>query len=268
MKVKRKNVRNMTTKNVNMMNGNHVKIMEDSSIEDLIKMRKGILKSYSKSLIEYVPLTHSQKLNMIEDMDEISTNRFQEYSNIFEQIKNQIHDINKSIILNSSNNVNENFSSGKREIKISNCDYIEEKEEENLISPKVTIRKRNKESKFNLNLKRTLNLSSSSSFSSDNENIKPEILKENIKISDLHQSPQLKSMYKTRLLNGDYYYSTNTDAYKTTVCTTGENTSMLTLPKVKGKKFNQSDFYYEPKLTEENRDSKTVNVKYCNCLIF
>ena len=43
---------------------------------------------------------------------------------------------------------------------------------------------------------------------------------------------------------------------------------MLTLPKVKGKKFNQSDFYYEPKLTEENKDSKTINVKYCNCLIF
>ena len=271
MKVKRKNVRNMTTKNVNKINGHNVKIIEDSSIEDLIKMRKGILKSYSKSLIEYVPLTHSQKLNMIEDMDEISTNRFQEYSNIFEQIKNQIHDINKSIILNSSNNVNENFSSGKKDIKISNCDYIEEKEEENQISPKVTNRKRNKncKSKFNLNLKRTLNLSSSSSFSSeDNENIKPEISQENIKVSDLHQSPQLKSMYKTRLVNGDYYYSTNTDVYKTTVCTTGENTSMLTLPKVKGKKFNQSDFYYEPKLTEENKDSKTVNVKYCNCLIF
>ena len=77
MKVKRKNVRNMTTKNVNKINGHNVKIIEDSSIEDLIKMRKGILKSYSKSLIEYVPLTHSQKLNMIEDMDEISTNRFQ-----------------------------------------------------------------------------------------------------------------------------------------------------------------------------------------------
>ena len=191
MKVKRKNVRNMTTKNVNILNGHHVKINQDSSIEDLIKMRKGILKSYSKSLIEYVPLTHSQKLNIIEDMDEISTNRFQEYSNIFEQIKNQIYDINKSIILNSSNNVNEYFSSGKKDLKM-NCDYIEEKEEENQISPRVTLQKRNKniKSKFNINLKKTLSLSSSSSFSSEDnsnrENIKPEILKENIKVSDVH----------------------------------------------------------------------------------
>ena len=42
MKVKRKNVRNMTTKNVNLINGHNVKIIEDSSIEDLIKMKRNI----------------------------------------------------------------------------------------------------------------------------------------------------------------------------------------------------------------------------------
>ena len=76
------------------------------NMTELIKKRN-VMKSYSRSLIEYVPLTKREKVNIIEDMDEVSSNRFQKYSNIFEQIKNQIYDINQSIILNSSCNVNE-----------------------------------------------------------------------------------------------------------------------------------------------------------------
>ena len=121
------------------------------NMTELIKKRN-VMKSYSRSLIEYVPLTKREKVNIIEDMDEVSSNRFQKYSNIFEQIKNQIYDINQSIILNSSCNVNEgrNNSVNKKNLKLQ-CDYIEEREEENIVSP-TTCKKIKKESKNNFKI--------------------------------------------------------------------------------------------------------------------
>ena len=252
MKVKnrfmRNTSRNMTSKNVKD------KLKIDNTIEELIKKRNK-MKNYSRSLIEYVPLTKREKVNIIENMDEVSTNRFQKYSNIFEQIKNQIYDINQSIILNSSCNVNERNNSGnKRNLKL-NCDYIEEKEEENIVSP-TTCKKMKKESNnnFNLCLVNTLNMSSSIS-SEDEDNF--DTIKENKIDFKIYESLALKSMYKT---------NRDVSVYKTTTCSTKENNS--TVMKVKGKKFNQKEFYYEPKLNSGDDNNKTVTVKYCNCLIF
>ena len=256
MKVKKRNPknasRNMTSKNVK----ENFKI--DNTIEEMIKKRN-VMKSYSRSLIEYVPLTKREKVNIIEDMDEVSSNRFQKYSNIFEQIKNQIYDINQSIILNSSCNVNEgrNNSVNKKNLKLE-CDYIEEREEENIVSP-TTCKKIKKESKnnFNLCLVQTLNMSSSSCVSSnDDEKENFDLIKENKTAVKIYESPQLKSMHKTKISNGDII--TNS-VYKSTTCSTKENAT----------KFNQKEFYCEPKLNEDdNNNNKTVSVKYCYCLIY
>ena len=239
-----RNSRNMTSKNVK----ENFKI--DNTIEELIKKRN-VMKSYSRSLIEYVPLTKREKVNIIEDMDEVSSNRFQKYSNIFEQIKNQIYDINHSIILNSSCNVNEgrNNSVNKKNLKLQ-CDYIEEREEENIVSP-TTCKKIKKESKnnFNLCLVQTLNMSSSSCVSSEDEK---ENLKENKTAVKIYESPQLKSMYQAK--------DVTNSVYKSTACSTNEN--------IKTKKFNQNEFYCEPKFDDNNNNNHTVSVKYCNCLIY
>ena len=239
-----RNSRNMTSKNVK----ENFKI--DNTIEELIKKRN-VMKSYSRSLIEYVPLTKREKVNIIEDMDEVSSNRFQKYSNIFEQIKNQIYDINQSIILNSSCNVNEgrNNSVNKKILKLQ-CDYIEEREEENIVSP-TTCKKIKKESKnnFNLCLVQTLNMSSSSCFSSEDEK---ENLKENKTAVKIYESPQLKSMYKAK--------DVTNSVYKSTTCSTKEN--------IKTKTFNQNEFYCEPKFDDNNNNNHTVSVKYCYCLIY
>ena len=239
-----RNSRNMTSKNVK----ENFKI--DNTIEELIKKRN-VMRSYSRSLIEYVPLTKREKVNIIEDMDEVSSNRFQKYSNIFEQIKNQIYDINQSIILNSSCNVNEgrNNSVNKKNLKLQ-CDYIEEREEENIVSP-TTCKKIKKESKnnFNLCLVQTLNMSSSSCVSSEDEK---ENLKENKTAVKIYESPQLKSMYKAK--------DVTNSVYEGTACSTKEN--------IKTKTFNQNEFYCEPKFDDNNNNNHTVSVKYCYCLIY
>lgn len=281
VKTKRGNQRHFTQRNVVIIKNKKAQmpLPEEELLDDLIKCRRTALKSYSRSLVEcpYIPLTKNQKVNMIEDMNESSTTRFKKYSNIFEQIKNQINDINNSLLNNS--NIND-YSGNKKNIII-NCtpeDYIEEKEEENLLSPKLS-KEGKKHLDFNLCL-HELNNSSSNSWSDEkpdqngDDYVNPDTLRENIHISQIHLSPQLKSMYKTKIANGDI----NNDIYKTTACSTTGNNSMI-LPskneiKVKGKyhEFNKQEFYCEPKLGNTDHDNiednKSVNIKYCNCSIF
>lgn len=283
MKVKSKRAvqRHFTQKNAALIKNKKAQmpLPEEELLDDLIKYRRTALKSYSRSLVEcpYIPLTKNQKVNMIEDMNESSTTRFKKYSNIFEQIKNQINDINNSLL----NNSNMNDHSGNKKNIIINCnpeDYIEEKEEENLLSPKLP-KEDKKIMDFNLCL-HDLNNSSSNSWSEEkfdkngDDYVNPDSLRENIHVSQIHLSPQLKSMYKTKIANGDI----NNDIYKTTACSTTGNNSMI-LPsknenKIKNKKqkFNKQEFYCEPKLCNSDcdnvEDNKSVNIKYCNCSIF
>ena len=79
----------------------------------------------------------------IVDMDKTSANRFNEYSHIFDQIKNQISDINNSLLSgNILNNTHYNIdsfsnkmSSSRQKIKIENTmfkHYIKEEKDINL----------------------------------------------------------------------------------------------------------------------------------------
>lgn len=265
----RKCIRNNTSTHISVIRNRNAKIptTAENSIDELITKRTA-LKNYSRSLIvePYVPLTKKEKVSIIEDIDEISSNRFKKYSNIFEQIKQQINDINTSLLLSNTNEANTN----RKQLKQLDCDdYIEEKEEENLLSPKLSKKKKgNIPDDLHLCLNNCDNFddkdSSSASWASDYvdfDDVNPDTLRENTCVSRINLSPEFKSINKTKCTNR---YN---EICKTTACSTGGNNSMIIVPKNE-KPFNQKEFYYEPRLNENERDNTTVTVKYCNCLIF
>ena len=102
---------------------------EISMIDDLIKKRNENKKKYSKSLVTtYTPLSTFDKIKEFTEINNSSGERFQKYSNIFEQIKQEINNINQIHLTSPSPYINDN--------------YIEEKEEEYLITPKYPANKK------------------------------------------------------------------------------------------------------------------------------
>ena len=98
----------LAVQQMNVLFKNRLNNKDNEIIDNGIKEREKNRRRYSQSLIiPYIPLTRKQKVKEIVNMDKTSANRFNEYSNIFENIKNQINDINNSLlnsyILNNSN---------------------------------------------------------------------------------------------------------------------------------------------------------------------
>ncbi len=79
----------------------------NSQIEELnsfIYKNQSYTKLFSNSVIKnYTPLSQKDKLDMFQNINENSKNRFLEYNKLFDNIKNEIIDINKSIISYDNN---------------------------------------------------------------------------------------------------------------------------------------------------------------------
>ena len=104
---KEKNIKAMKRGSVAMQQINflfkHKESKEEDIIDSLIKEREKNRRRYSQSLVmPYIPLTRKQKVKEIVNMDKTSANRFNEYSHIFDHIKNQISDINNSLLSGKS----------------------------------------------------------------------------------------------------------------------------------------------------------------------
>ena len=95
----RRMIRSTTVMRVNISKRNKEKLKDVNDLADLLKVGPEIRKLYSEKLVkEYTPLTNEQKENELKDMNLQSQKRFTEYSNIFDQIKDHITDINNSLI--------------------------------------------------------------------------------------------------------------------------------------------------------------------------
>ena len=95
----RRMIRSTTVMRVNISKRNKEKLKEVNDLADLLKVGPEMRKLYSEKLVkEYIPLTNEQKENELKDMNLQSQKRFTEYSNIFDQIKDHITDINNSLI--------------------------------------------------------------------------------------------------------------------------------------------------------------------------
>jgi hypothetical protein len=95
----RRMIRSTTVMRVNISKRNKEKLKEVNDLADLLKVGPEMRKLYSEKLVkEYTPLTNEQKENELKDMNLQSQKRFTEYSNIFDQIKDHITDINNSLI--------------------------------------------------------------------------------------------------------------------------------------------------------------------------
>ena len=89
----------VTIQQMNFIFKNRLNNKENEVIDNGIKEREKNRRRFSQTLvIPYIPLTRKQKVKEIVNMDKTSANRFNEYSNIFENIKNQINDINNSLL--------------------------------------------------------------------------------------------------------------------------------------------------------------------------
>ena len=108
---------------------------KNSQIEEInsfTNKNQSYTKLFSNSVIKnYTPLSQKEKLNMFQNINENSKNRFLEYNKLFDNIKSEIIDINKSILSYDSNSPKNSiksatiepfslFSSTKKIIKINN----------------------------------------------------------------------------------------------------------------------------------------------------
>ncbi|MCQ2818841.1 MAG: hypothetical protein MJ252_16370 [archaeon] len=97
---------------------------KENNANIILKSASSDRRRYSKSFVDYVPLTEQQKEKTIEEIGKSSSNRFRRYSNLFDQIKKEINDINELGTLNIQNKVEE-------------ISQIDETESENFCSPCV-----------------------------------------------------------------------------------------------------------------------------------
>jgi len=94
----RRMIRSTTVMRVNISKRNKEKLKEVYDLADLLKVGPEMRKLYSEKLVkEYIPLTNEEKENELNDLNKQSQKRFNKYSSIFEQIKDQITDINNSL---------------------------------------------------------------------------------------------------------------------------------------------------------------------------
>ena len=120
----------------------------NSQIEELnsfISKNQSYTKLFSNSVIKnYTPLSQKDKLDMFQNINENSKNRFLEYNKLFDNIKNEIIDINKSIISY------DNYSP-------KNSSLIIEPFSLNSSSKKININKNNNNNNSNNNINNNIN---------------------------------------------------------------------------------------------------------------
>ena len=237
------------------------------------------VKCYSKSFMEsarYVPLTKTQKEDMFMQIDNNSSKRLETYSNIFEQIKEQLNDINQSILNECKNEYVDNTEVRLNTISYNdnnNINIIVEREEENFQSTDFSkIKKQivcdNKEEEHSDNKSNNSSILSyndgltiDDNYNQTDNDIDTHHQEEHNKLTSFPQcsntkillSKFKKSKIKTttndskQLLSNDYYNN------KTSSCTSGCNNSMILNTSIGIKhnhdEFRAKDFYGEPTLT-------------------
>ena len=269
---------------------NRLNNKENEVIDNGIKEREKNRRRYSQTLvIPYIPLTRKQKVKEIVNMDKTSANRFNEYSNIFENIKNQINDINNSLlnsnILNNSNsNVEKdssriiNTTSRKKSKQDSMFKHFNSNIEKDISSNSSKIKTKKVKNHHhhshnfnnnlnNYNINNNIIVGLNDNEKNENEEIEEEdnidckTLDENIRHIYLNYSPAPNSLRGTKTKNRQFIKRyINTDNY----------------PKNKGKfiitnnKPSPRDFYYEPTLDENDKNTyqEIKEIKYCKCIIF
>ena len=117
-----------------------------TKINEMIKNKNLTSRVYSRSFAErYIPLSKTEKVNEIRNMNESSLNRFKTYSNIFEQIKKEINDINSNLNNSFMSNLSKRISNNISKDNSINFMPIEEQDDENC-SP-VQVKKRENQNK-------------------------------------------------------------------------------------------------------------------------
>ena len=193
-------------------------------INEIIKNKNLTSRIFSRSFAErYIPLSKKEKENEIKNMNESSLNRFKTYSNIFEQIKKEINDINSNLNNSFMSNISKRISNNISKDNSINFMPIEEQDDENC-SP-VQIKKKENQNKketepfFEIlgnekiitstsstnNLNENCNLSKSNMLEEKDENIDDNInvssLNENVKTIILSPTEESETMYSLKLKN-------------------------------------------------------------------
>ena len=259
---------------------------EEEIIDGLIKEREKNRRRYSQSLVmPYIPLTRKQKVKEIVNMDKTSANRFNEYSHIFDHIKNQISDINNSLlsgnILNNSHHnidsISNKMFSSRQKIKIENSMFKPESNEEKDINSNLQLKNKSNRHKNKNNINNNLNYNNTNtnysnniiigvntSDDEDDDYIDNTTLDENIRHIYLNYSPAPNSLRFTKSKNKQYI-----NKFKKK---NNENNSFTDKKLIlRNNSHNIKDFYFEPTLdgTDKNRYSTEIKeIKYCKCIIF
>ena len=251
-------------------------IMDNSIKEKVINRRR-----YSQSLImPYIPLTRKQKVKEIVNMDKTSQNRFNEYSYIFDHIKNQISDINNSLLngnlLNNSchsNKMNisrtktkpENsmFKPKKLNDKNENKDKDKDKDKKKYKNKKNNSKNHHTKHNNHINNINNYNINNNIIIGlSDDDYIDNKTLDENINNIYLNYSTAPNSLRNTKTKNRQFikkHLYNSSDSFSKTE------------RKFLRNKNNFNEFYYEPTLNDndDNRYSSGIQeIKYCKCSIF
>ena len=261
-------------KQIKFIFANHNK--QNQIIDNLIKTKEVNRRRYSQTLvIPYIPLTKKQKFKEIFDMDKSSQNRFNEYSNIFEQIISQTSDINNSLEnLNNSqhihrNQIRFNTHNFKSKFEHSFHSLIDEKDEDNIVM-----------SKQQSNITKSNN---------DNDKllfIDNEFEKENEKIinDDNDIGNKNDNSFETNHFNNDndefdndILDENNTNIYlnyprsPNSLKNTKKNNRIFLKKKYLKNKINEykgslsKDFYYEPSLDNNNKNNYSTEIKEIKC---
>ena len=271
-------------KEINFIFGNHNK--QKQIIDNLIKTKEANRRRYSQTLaIPYIPLTKKQKVKEIFDMDKSCQNRFNEYSNIFEQIKNQISDINYSLEnINNSQHIDRNdnrLNSHKYKTKTEHSihTFIDEKDEDNIVISKkqsnVIQSKDDNEELFFID--------------KEFENEKEKIINNDNDIENKIDNSFSINNFNNENDNDDFdnngidentrniylNYSRSPNSLKNTK----RNNRIFLKKKYLKHNINfdykerslSKDFYYEPTLDDNNKNAYSTEIneiKYCKCNIF
>ena len=266
---------------------------EEEIIDGLIKEREKNRRRYSQSLVmPYIPLTRKQKVKEIVNMDKTSANRFNEYSQIFDHIKNQISDINNSLLSgNILNNTHYNIdsfsnkmSSSRQKIKIENSMFKHDINEEKDINLNLKLKNKINRLKLKNDINNNLNnnntntnntninntntnniiIGLNNSDDEDDDYIDNKTIDENIRHIYLNYSPAPNSLRLTKAKNKQYI-----NKFKKKNI---ENNSKIDKRFIlRNNSHNTRDFYFEPTLdgTDKNRYSTEIKeIKYCKCIIF
>ena len=285
-KIDKKNIirrASVTMKNMDFLFRNPKINKGNDILDNRIKEKEKNRRRYSQTLImPYIPLTRKQKVKEIVNMDKTSQNRFNEYSYIFDHIKNQISDINNSLLNNNllnnsshSNKINTSRNKSKPENSMFKPKKLSdniEKKKENKDKDKDKKKYKNKKnnsknhhSNHNNHINNINNYNINNNIIiglSDDDYIDNQTLDENIRNIYLNYSPAPNSLRNTKNKNRQFIkkhlYNSSDSISKT------ERRFMRN-------KNNVNDFYYEPTLNDNdiNRYSSGIQeIKYCKCIIF